>query len=254
MGIKRSRSEAHTSNNDHVHPDRKKARTHKHKPKKPIDIDSLSAIKKRARAIERLLSRDTSNIPANKQNELERELDAHKQRIKDAEYKRFRSNMISKYHMVRFFERKKAIRIANKLEKKLAQATDPEEIARLKIDLHKAQVDIDYCIYYPFVEPYQSLYAKPAAGEQEDESEEKKDVAAKYLNVERPPMWTLIERTREEGKQALERLQNRQPEETEGDAPALAMGNKKKAKLGKGKGKKRANDDDDGDGGFFDEE
>lgn len=106
MGTKRSRPEAQSSNNDHVHPDRKKARTHKNKPnkpRKPIDIDSLAAIKKRARAIERLLSRDTSNIPANKQNELERELAAHQQRIKDAQHKKQRSQMISKYHMVRFF-------------------------------------------------------------------------------------------------------------------------------------------------------
>ncbi|KAK4224159.1 hypothetical protein QBC38DRAFT_26484 [Podospora fimiseda] len=244
MGTKRSRADV--QNNDHVHPDRKKARTHKHKPKKPIDIDSLSAIKKRARAIERLLSRDTSNIPANKQNELERELAAHKQRIEDAENKKFRSHMIGKYHMVRFFERKKAIRVAKKIEKKLAQATDPDEISQLKIDLHKAQVDIDYCIYYPFLEPYQSLYAKPAAGEKDDETEETKDAAAKYLNVERPPMWALIEKTREEGKEALLALQNRQPE---GDESASG---KKKSKSGKVKGKRDANGDDS-DGGFFEE-
>ncbi|KAK3990627.1 hypothetical protein QBC44DRAFT_63140 [Cladorrhinum sp. PSN332] len=246
MGIKRSRAESH--NNDHVHPDRKKARTHKHKPKKAIDIDSLAAIKKRARAIERLLSRDTSNIPANKQNELERELAAHKQRIEDAETKKFRSQMIGKYHMVRFFERKKAIRVANKIEKKLAQATDPDEIGQLKIDLHKAQVDIDYCIYYPFLEPYQSLYAKPTAGEKGEESEGKKDAAAKYLNVERPPMWALIEKTREEGKEALLALQNRQ---SEGDDSASGK-RKKKSKSGKGKGKKDTNGDDS-DGGFFEE-
>lgn len=65
--------------------------------------DGLNAIKKRARAIERLLSRDNLRLPANKQNDLERELAAHKQRIEDARTKKERSKMIQKYHMVRFF-------------------------------------------------------------------------------------------------------------------------------------------------------
>ena len=153
-------------------------------------------------------------------------------------------------------ERKKAIRIAKKIERKLAQATDPEEIAQLKIDLHKAQVDIDYAIYYPFMEPYISLYAKPAAvdagdkgDEDEDDDDKKRDVAAKYLNVERPPMWAIIEKTREEGRQALEKLQNRLPESDKGDASSSAKGSKKSKS---GKGRKR-NNDDDSDGGFFEE-
>lgn len=106
------------------------------------------------------------------------------------------------------------------------------------------------------MEPYISLYAKPAAGEKEEDDDdndddgEKKDVATKYLNVERPPMWALIEKTREEGKQALEKLQNRLPESDKGDASSSAKGSKKKSKSGKGK---KRNNDDDSDGGFFEE-
>ncbi|KAK4175223.1 hypothetical protein QBC36DRAFT_190369 [Triangularia setosa] len=241
MGIKRSRSEVQASGDDHMHPSRKRARDdrpHKTKPRKPVDLESATAIKKRARAIERLLAHDTEKLPAHKKRELERELAAHKRRIADAQYKKTRAKMISKYHMVRFFERKKAIRIAKQLEKKLAQATDADEIAKLKDDLHKAQVDIDYAIYYPFMEPYISLYAKPAAGEEEK--------AAQYLHTERPPMWALIEKTREEGKKALEKLQNRKPEEeAEGEG---AEGSSKK---GSRKAKSAKKDEEVDDGGFF---
>jgi hypothetical protein len=68
-----------------------------------VSEENFGAIRKRARAIERLLARDNLKIPADKQNELERELAAHKQRIAEGKAKKHRSYMIGKYHMVRFF-------------------------------------------------------------------------------------------------------------------------------------------------------
>ncbi|KAK4185342.1 hypothetical protein QBC35DRAFT_524966 [Podospora australis] len=268
MGIKRPHSEAQSSGNDHMHPSRKKARNdqpwRKPKARKNVEYDSMNALKKRARAIERLLAHATSNLPANKQKDLERELAAHKQRIGEAQLKKRRSYMIGKYHMVRFFERKKAMRLAKQIEKKLAQATDSDEIAQLKVDLHKAQVDIDYAIYYPFLEPYISLYANPAdkkekqTNKQQDGNkkikreedsegaeEETNDKAALYLHKERPPMWFLIEETREQGKRALEKLQNRiSPDGTDGTGDNREGSAKIKAE--------EPNDDDnESDGGFF---
>ncbi|SPQ22361.1 3813dcfe-cf73-4d13-8564-9e9d4aa4a947 [Thermothielavioides terrestris] len=217
MGKKRPHPDGESAGHSSGDETRKRPRTSR--PHKPIprnqeaDKPSLSAIKKRARAIERLLARDNLNIPANKQNELERELAAHKQRIEDARAKKERNKMIKKYHMVRFFERKKATRFAKQLEKKLAQATDPDEIAQLKADLHVAQVDIDYARYFPFLEPYVSLYAGAASGEKDETGK-----AAQYLRGPRPPMWAVIEKTREEGQAALEKLQNRQPGKSADDA------------------------------------
>ncbi|KAL2130407.1 hypothetical protein VTI74DRAFT_6516 [Chaetomium olivicolor] len=225
MGNKRPHPDGESSGNGFQDGTRKRPKTNQpHKRKKAnVDLDSLNAIKKRARAIERLLARDNLKLPANKQNELERELAAHKQRIEDAHHKKERSKMIQKYHMVRFFERKKALRFAKQLEKKVAQATDPEELAQLKADLHIAQVDIDYAIYYPFMEPYVSLYAGVASGGKDvkdEKGEEEKNAAARYLHTPRPPMWSVIEKTREEGKAALERLQNRRPPKASAsDAP-----------------------------------
>lgn len=105
MGKKRSRAEAEASGNDSEGAAKKRHRINrgpKAKLQKPAE-GSMTAIKKRARAIERLLARENLAIPANKQNELERELAAHKQRIAEAKAKKERSKMIQKYHMVRFF-------------------------------------------------------------------------------------------------------------------------------------------------------
>ncbi|KAL2271721.1 hypothetical protein VTJ83DRAFT_1092 [Remersonia thermophila] len=185
------------------------------KPKRDVDLESINAIKKRARAIERLLARDDDKedgkLPANKRIDLERELAAHKQRIEDAHFKKERSKMISKYHMVRFFERKKAMRFAKQLERRIANTTDPAELAQFKADLHVAEVDIDYAKYFPFMEPYVSLYAGVASG---PKGEEEAAAFARYLRTPRPPMWKLIEQTREEGDAALERIQNRPPQRT----------------------------------------
>ncbi|GAB1320601.1 rRNA-processing protein efg1 [Madurella fahalii] len=239
MGKKRPHPGAESLGIDFEGVARKRHRTNrglKARPKKPVD-DSLNGIKKRARAIERLLARDNLKIPANKQNELERELAAHRERIAEAQTKKERSKMIQKYHMVRFFERKKAMRLEKQLEKKLAQTTDPDEAAQLKADLHVAQVDIDYARYFPFMEPYISLYAKAASGERDGEG-----TAAHYLRSPRPPMWAVIEKIREEGDAALEKLQNRQAQDgssstasrqpQEGDATAKRLSSTKGTKNG----------------------
>ena len=65
--------------------------------------ESLSWVKKRARDIERRFQQDNSKLPANVMNDLERELAAHRARLDEEKYKKLRSKMISKYHMVRFF-------------------------------------------------------------------------------------------------------------------------------------------------------
>src|SRR5437868_1435634 len=105
------------------------------------------------------------------------------------------------------------MRLAKQLEKKIAAAEDPEEASRLKADLHVAQVDIDYAIYYPFMEPYVILYAGAASAEKDETN-----TAAHYLRTPRPPMWTVIEKTREAGQAALEKLQNRRSQGASAEA------------------------------------
>ncbi len=107
MGNKRPHPDSEPSGQHFEDPGRKRLRTANNRPHRPrpapVDLDSLGAIKKRARNIERLLARDNLKLPSHKQRDLERELAAHKGRIEDAHAKKDRGKMIQKYHMVRFF-------------------------------------------------------------------------------------------------------------------------------------------------------
>lgn len=58
--------------------------------------------KTRARTIRRLLQ-SGKELPATKRNELEQELQALQERVEEHDFRKRRSNMIQKYHMVRFF-------------------------------------------------------------------------------------------------------------------------------------------------------
>jgi hypothetical protein len=105
------------------------------------------------------------------------------------------------------------MRLVKQLQKKLAEAEDPEEIAKIKADLHVAEVDVDYAIYHPFLETYISLY--PSKDDMGDQPK-----ALQHLHDPRPSMWSVVEKIREEGKTALERLQSRQPESSIGEKNA----------------------------------
>jgi len=109
MGKKRPHSETDGEGSAQAHSRSNGKRPQENKPwakRQKIDFseaESLTAIKKRARALERLLSLHQTKIPADKLNELQRELAAQKRRIAEATAKKQRSKMIGKYHMVRFF-------------------------------------------------------------------------------------------------------------------------------------------------------
>jgi hypothetical protein len=84
---------------DDAPPKRQKSKTVKKAKAKP---ENLNWVKKRARTIERKF-RAGQNIPANIENDLERELEHHKQKIIEAEDDKKRTKMLQKYKMVRFF-------------------------------------------------------------------------------------------------------------------------------------------------------
>lgn len=217
MGTKRSFSEVEPSTDAGAHHG---AKEHRHRDKKPQfkklkrKEENINWVKKRARTIERLFQRDNAKLPANVQKDLERELAAHRQRIEDEKFRKRRSDMIGKYHMVRFFERKKAERMAKQLKKQIEQATDPEERVALKQDLHIAEVDSHYARYFPFLERYVSLYpiakqAKESKTDEADDEADEKSLAKIALRAPRPPLWATVEKAMEEGQEALQNLRDR---------------------------------------------
>ncbi|KAI5926610.1 hypothetical protein F4810DRAFT_655202 [Camillea tinctor] len=171
--------------------------------------DNLNWLKKRVRDIERRFQTGKKNLPANVQNELERELAHHRQKIVDITDDKKRKKMITKYHMVRFHERKKADRLAKQIRSQLEAATDEEEIKKLKADLHIAEVDGLYARYFPHRERYVSMYSAPSQDAKEAEKSENASSAALALHRERPALWSLIEKASEKGVAALTAIRER---------------------------------------------
>jgi hypothetical protein len=178
---------------------------------------TASWTRKRARTIERRLQHPQA-LPANIRNDLERELASHRSTIDDASTKKQRSKMISKYHMVRFFERQKATRLLRQLRQELEKAKDPDEIPSLERDIHTAEVDVSYTLYFPHLERYVSLYPSASrtkadgGGSDCDEQGDKRassTTAREALRLQRPKIWHDIEGAMLQGQRALERLRDR---------------------------------------------
>lgn len=103
-------------------------------------------------------------------------------------------------------ERQKAERLRKQLKKRLEEAADdPEEKANIEKELHIADVDWYYTRYFPFMEPYISLYPKT----KEESGDE--PIAKRALHAERPPVWKEIEKAAEQDQKALEAIQERRP-------------------------------------------
>ncbi|KAG5981297.1 hypothetical protein E4U55_003093 [Claviceps digitariae] len=229
----RTSSSAASRGNTVNHPKRQKQYgTDNHKPKE----DGTSYAKRRIRNIARLLQRN-KDLPANVQNDLQRELATLKATVSDKSFHRKRSAMISKYHMVRFFgsvERKKASRLVKQLKRKIEQSPESDDIEDLKRQLHIAEVDEAYTIYHPHLEPYHSLYGSVKAdgkGKQDDQEAEEEvknqiPTAKIALESERPAMWSVVEKAMKQGIEALQQLQERRPDDfsTSSAKPSRVLG------------------------------
>lgn len=104
------------------------------------------------------------------------------------------------------------------LKRKLEQESDSSEADKLRHDLHIAEVDEAYTLYFPHLETYVGLYSSHAKKTAEEETEEGKAAAAKAaLEAERPPMWSVIEKALADGTRALETLRDRRSPDDNGE-------------------------------------
>lgn len=102
-----------------------------------------SKIRKRIRDLQRLLRKP--GLSATKKVETERALESFELDLKKVQTSNLEKKNAQKYHMVRFFDKKKAIR-------------------RLKHDGVDALPDWYYVTTFPVSEKYSALYAEGAAG------------------------------------------------------------------------------------------
>ena len=147
------------------------------------------------------------------------------------------------------------------------EATEHEKLLSA---IHEGEVDLNYTMYYPLGEKYQSLY--PRTGDQKAQDEEDRTEIGgrgeRKLRGERPPLWFLVERAMTEG--SLEALRdgkgdrvvvtNSKPQAPINHKGAVATGAEKMNEMNRGGGVKLEggavpdNEDDEiSDGGFFEE-
>ncbi|CAK7900883.1 rRNA-processing protein Efg1p [[Candida] anglica] len=126
-------------------------------------------LKKKIRDIGRLLKKDT--LPAHVRVDNERALKALQVELQNTERDLKAKNTAKKYHMVRFFERKKAIRKlkqAMKAYDEVAKTEVRKDIKKARKVVRHSEVDVAYVVLFPKEEKYISLY--PNAKENEDKS------------------------------------------------------------------------------------
>jgi hypothetical protein len=171
----------------------------------------INDLKSQVRSLRRLLEHN-DDLPANVRVEKERALKSAQHELEETLKAKKRSEMIARYHKVRFFDRQKATKRLKRARKELDACVEEEGKAALEQKVKDAEVHVNYAIYYPLDRAYVALFPtkkkEKKDGEQsEDEGEEHEDKAAK--EVERQgdkEMWEKVRQCMAEG--TLDALRN----------------------------------------------
>ena len=156
---------------------------------------SVNPIKSKIRDLRRLLDHN-DDLPADVRLEKERALAGYKHDLEAALHEKEKQKMISRYHMVRFFERQKATRNLKRLRRDLAATSNDSSLVRkVQAEIHPAEVDLNYTIYFPLMQKYVGLFSKDKP-EKDSHTFPSKSVAKSVRNS---IMWKTVEKSMEEG-------------------------------------------------------
>lgn len=234
---------------------RLKTSTHHNHGALPKKTNPINPLKSRIRSLTRLLDdsrpgkTSSSNLGADIRLAHERELKSLQYELAAAQRAEKRRQAIGKWHMVRFFDRKKAERRLRQTVKRVRsegfEVLDAEEagevglgagssteLERVRDEVHAARVDLKYTVFCPLERPYASLW--PSKGRDGEEGDAggvggARDAAGGARGDR--DMWLLVEKCMAEGR--LEQLRN-------GEAPELLDKGKKGARLERGVGLDKA--------------
>jgi hypothetical protein len=202
---------------------------------------SINDLKRRIRDVKRLLGRHADLSPEARIVQ-ERALAGYEKDLKDETERRQRSEMIKRYHFVRFLgktltpkkkdtfslyiiicatDRKTATKELRRLTQKQKTVEEEENdkkgstLKAIKNKIHIAQINVNYTIYYPLSEKYISLYPQDkkkktsATSDDEDEDGSDSDELLPKSGVsknEKPPLWAIVEKCTANG--TLDKLRN----------------------------------------------
>ena len=205
MGSKRSRPQDDGEPDTtlpHQERSRPKKRPRQNGPETPHPSTAVNHLKRKIRDVTRTLER-SEHMPADIRVEKERALAGYRQDLENSEYEKRKQTMIKKYHMVRFFERRKATRRLKRLKALLSKADrEGKEYVDLKRKTHEAEVDLNYTLYCPLAEKYASLYKGKADAGDGDVTLSNDSLISQESGAmaPRPAMWDTVEQCmKEEG-------------------------------------------------------
>ncbi|ESK87842.1 rrna-processing protein efg1 [Moniliophthora roreri MCA 2997] len=124
------------------------------------DLNALPGVQKIKAAIRqtrRLLAKD--KLAADVRVTTERKLKSLEADLAKAEESRKERAMATRYHAIKFFERKKITRKINQANKKLSEADGSSSSKeKLEEELFSLRVDLNYILHYPKAKKYISLF------------------------------------------------------------------------------------------------
>ena len=204
MATKRPHSSVHPSRAEQVpgEPSRKRQKT------KPAHITgksfkkahTVSDLKASIRSLKRLLSHN-ADLPPTVRVEKERELATAQYELEVQERAKRRSEVIGKWHKVRFFERQKAGKRVKKLKREMANCEDEGQGRELEKWLEEAEVDVNYAVYFPLERDYVPLFPRRRHdGEEVSENPAPNAaVSAGWGREGAPGMWELVRKCMKDG-------------------------------------------------------
>lgn len=129
-------------------------------------------VNRKIKSIEKLLEK--AQLPADVRVEKERALNVLRMDLKNTLFERRTQKRAKKYHMLRFFERKKAVRKlkqATKAHKEAQEMSIELEVDSTSKKLRKAQVEVAYVYLFPKSKKYIALYPhEPSEEDLQDEN------------------------------------------------------------------------------------
>lgn len=160
-----------------------------------------SKLKKKIRDIQRLLKKE--NLGADVRIENERALKGLNVELQNTQLNLKAKDISKKYHMVRFFEKKKAIRKLKQSKKQLEEVTKTD----VKKDIKKArrlvkhgEIDLAYVMMFPKTEKYISLYPNPKENDEVDMSNPKAKKGTQLTEQRRREFRKEVEGLMDDGK------------------------------------------------------
>ncbi|KAF2773113.1 hypothetical protein EJ03DRAFT_154227 [Teratosphaeria nubilosa] len=236
---------------------------------------TVNDLKSSIRSLRRLLEHD-DGLPADVRIEKERALQSAQHELEREQSAKKRSDMIARYHKIRFFDRRKAERNLKKAKKALSACEDAAVAEGLEQRAKDAEVDVNYAIYYPLDKSYVSLYPTKRKKEGKNDDDAAEEHKAQKGEVERQgdkEMWEMVRQCMADGtlddlrngkltageEQAKETaapevkpvVNKKQQSKKEKALPGDAHGNRRERRIAAAAAKAKAESDNESEGGFF---